>query len=419
VTSRSRGLAPVLALAALVAYAPSASAAGGTNGGGNFDCTASDPSVIAKFQTPQEIVAGTGGLSCPAPGARAPGQFGPGSGTSSPPPPPTIGAHCHFDFETPVQFRLNGSTPELLALQPTSSAGVYSADPLAPTWVPAEGGWVNVMFWGGGPGVPPPVATANATLYQMAGTTDFFYHWTFDGTWTQVGPQIKCKPDPASPTGGWNTTCTALSDIQTSCFDPFPPAAPPVSPGLPVGGLNVDLNAFLRGQFTGGQITSLPAQPHPGLANTQTCFFVTGMTVNGRPANPQQDVFWEKIVEGPDVGEGRHVYFVFVIHVSYKGSTWDFGDGSQSPPEAPGGQCGTMPNQQFAVAHTYHSYSTGGGFHVTVTHRFGVDVSEFWRDADPNPHRLDFFDVIPPVDVPSLPQPYVMPIVQEEGVPVG
>jgi len=427
---RRRALGPLFALVALTATTPTAFAAGGNNNGGNFDCAPGPPSLVAQYQNPTEIVSGSGGISCPTPGARTPGQFGPPGVTGPPPPPPTVGSPCHFDFETPVQFRLNGSTPQLLALQPTWSGGTFVADPLNPTWQSwANQGWIDVMFWGGAPGVPPPVAMANGTLYQMAGTTDFFYHWTFDGTWARVGAQFKCKPDPNSPTGGWNTTCTALSDLQTSCFDPFPPAVPPVSPGLPLPGLNVDLNAFLRGQFTGGTITSLPGKPNPGLANVPVCFFVSGMTVNGQPADPQQDVFWEKIVEGPDVGEGRHIYFVFVIHVSYKDATWDFGDGSSvtiprggsSPEPLPqGGQCVRAPNQQFLVAHTYNRYSTGDGFHVTVTHRYGVDVTEYWRDADPNPHVLQFPDAVPPVAVPAQPLPaYTIPIVQEEGVPVG
>ncbi|TMC04485.1 MAG: hypothetical protein E6J41_24725 [Chloroflexi bacterium] len=79
-----------------------------------------------------------------------------------------------------------------------------------------------------------------------------------------------------------------------------------------------------------------------------------------------------------------------------------------------------MPDQQFLVAHTYHRYSTGDGFHVSVTHQYGIDVTELWRDADPNAHRLDFPNAVPPVAVPSTPLPaYVIPVVQEEGVPVG
>lgn len=424
---RPRALAPLLALAALTAYAPAASAAGGGgNGGGNFDCPPGPPSVIAQFKNPTEVVSGGGGISCPPPGADAPGHFGtpggPQGGTQS---PPTIGTACHFFFSTPVLFRLNGSTPQLLALEPTWSGGTFTADPLNPTWesTPDNAGWTDVMLWGG---ADAPVALNNANLYQMASTTDFTYDWTFDGIWTKVGTQVKCVG--SGPDSGWGTTCTALTDLQTSCFTPHQPGTPPVGTPQPVGALGLDLNAFLRGQFTGGTITSLPGNRSPGLTNIPTCFYVSGMTVNGRPEDPQQDVVWERIVEGPDVGEGRHVYFVFIIRIRYVQTVWDFGDGTVVPipqggssPEAPPGQCGNVPDQQFLVAHTYQRYSTGDGFHVTVTHQFGVDVTEFWQDSTPpHPHELDFPNVIPPVSVPAQPAPaYVMPVVQEEGVPIG
>jgi hypothetical protein len=191
--------------------------------------------------------------------------------------------------------------------------------------------------------------------------------------------------------------------------------------------MGVDLRALLRGQFTGGTIASLPAAPNPGVTNVPVCFYVRGMTVDGQPTDPQQDIRWEQIVEGPDVGEGRHVYFVFVIDVGHQSTTWDFGDGTivtipngGASPEPVPRQCPNVPAQQFLVAHTYHSYSTGDGFHVTVSHQFGIDVTEYWRDADPHAHRLDFPDAVPPVVVPSAPQPaYVIPVVQEEGVPIG
>jgi len=48
-----------------------------------------------------------------------------------------------------------------------------------------------------------------------------------------------------------------------------------------------------------------------------------------------------------------------------------------------------------------------------------VDVTEDWLDSNGHGHA-DFRDVVPPVVVPGDPQPfYVMPIVQEEGVPIG
>jgi hypothetical protein len=416
--TRSHTLAPVLALAALVAYAPAASAVG-NNPGSSFACTAGSPQVIAQFTDPKQIT-GTGNLSCPTPGAESPGSFGP-TGVRSSPPPPVPGTHCHFDFETPVTFRLNGSTEQYNSIQPRSDqfGDPFTQDPMAPQW--QSNGWQDLVLMAGN-----SQSTADS-VYEQAGTVDWFWHWVFDGTWARVGQQLKCVG--SGPTHGWNTTCTLAMLFTTACFDAFPPPVPPVSPGIPIAGLGFDLNAFLTGQFFGGTITSLPAKPNPGLTNIPTCFYVSGMTVNGQPADPQQDVFWERIVQGPQVEpEGRHVYFVFVIHVSYTGTVWDFGDGTTvtipkggSSPDAPPPACGAIPNEQFLVAHTYHRYSVGDGFHVTATHQYGVDVTELWQDASPpHPHVLNFPNAIPPVNVPSLPLPaYVMPVVQEEGVPVG
>jgi len=77
-----------------------------------------------------------------------------------------------------------------------------------------------------------------------------------------------------------------------------------------------------------------------------------------------------------------------------------------------------VPGQQFQVAHTYQRYSAGDGFHVTVTHQFGVDVTEMWRDGF-GPHRVDFLNAVAPVPVIAQNQPYLMPVIQEEGVPIG
>jgi hypothetical protein len=257
----------------------------------------------------------------------------------------------------------------------------------------------------------------------MASTTDFTYDWTFDGIWTRVGGQTRCVG--SGPDNGWGTTCTLVSDAQTSCFTPHAPGTPPVGAALPVSALGFDLQAFLQGRFTGGRITSLPPAPHPGLTNVPVCFFVRGMTAGDRPEDPQQDTQFEQIVEGPNVGEGRHVYFVFVIDVKYEQTMWDFGDGDTSTvpqgggsPETPPAQCGPVPDEQFLVAHTYTRYSSGDGFHVTVTHRFGVDVKEFWQDAQNHPGEADFPGVVT-LDVPTDPPLYAMPVVQEEGVPVG
>jgi hypothetical protein len=148
------------------------------------------------------------------------------------------------------------------------------------------------------------------------------------------------------------------------------------------------------------------------------------MTVAGG-GNPTQDHFWEQIVPGPEITEGRHIYYVILIHVYYQQTVWDFGDGTTvtilqggTPPETPPSQCGNVPGQQFLVAHTYRQYSTAGQFPVVVTHQFGVDVREMWQDAG-GTHEVDFPNAVPPVAIGAQNQPYVKQVVQEEGVPVG
>jgi hypothetical protein len=200
------------------------------------------------------------------------------------------------------------------------------------------------------------------------------------------------------------------------------------APGpLPLTALGFDLRAFLAGRVFGGTITSLPANPNPGLTNIPTCFYVSGMTVDGQPTDPRQDVYWEQIVPGPPVDDrGHRVYFVFVIHVFYRSTLWNFGDGPDVSIPINGvstdpipKECGPVPNQQFLVSHVYHRYSTGAGFPITVVHHYGVDVSEVWTDTNGQTNRQDFPNAIPDVPVPGDPPVFVKPIVQEEGVPVG
>ena len=125
------------------------------------------------------------------------------------------------------------------------------------------------------------------------------------------------------------------------------------------------------------------------------------------------------------ITEGRHIYYVILIRVYHQQTVWDFGDGTTvtipnggASPETPPRQCGTVPGQQFIVAHTYSRYSGGDGFPVRVTHQFGVDVTEMWQDAT-GTHEVNYPNAVPPVPVVALNQPYPKPIVQEEGVPVG
>jgi hypothetical protein len=350
-------------------------------------------------------VGGGDTLHCPAPVNSQGGSFGPhdtpGSADTS---RPTAGSPCHFEYQSPVQLRFGGG---------------YQGNITNPKGDPPPG-WE-------GPGYQDLLALpgSNAqqridTFFQNAGTTDYYTPWMFDGKWDANG---RCT----SPDHLWTSPCR-ISGAGTfpECLAP----RPRVVAGGPVrvAVLGERLDAFVSGRFTGGDISSLPEAPaHPGLANLATCFYVGNMTVDGAPADPNQDSFWEKVVIGPaDVDEGRHIVYVFRIHVSYRQTSWDFGDGSAPMVVPKGGQAPapractdhSVPNQQFVASHTYQRYSTGDGFHVTVHHQYGVDVDEYWWDSR-GPNHAFIPDAVPPVDVPGAPQPFAMPIVQEEGIPIG
>jgi hypothetical protein len=410
---RSRLVAPVLALAVTIAGVPPAAAQGPNNPGATGTCSAADPSVIATYQTPQPVdaqVVARGGIACPSPQNSSPGQFGARAYRYTPPVP---GTACTFKYEFPVAFRLAGSIPEAQSEGPpvAPQGQKVTVDPNNPQIHTT--GWAALNDYG-----------VSMGDYKAAGTMDPFLPFIFNGTWNANG-QCEAIQGVAGAGSGWVEGCNATNTVIVNalCKDwfntPVPVAAGPI--GVPPG---IDLNGLVQGRFTGGQISSLPNNPNPGLVNVPTCYYVTGMTVAGG-GNPTQDHFWEQIVPGPEITEGRHIYYVILIHVYYQQTVWDFGDGTTvtilqggTPPETPPSQCGNVPGQQFLVAHTYRQYSTAGQFPVVVTHQFGVDVREMWQDAG-GTHEVDFPNAVPPVAIGAQNQPYVKQVVQEEGVPVG
>ena len=409
--------APLLAVTALAVSAPPAAALSAGGNGVDVTCTAGPASVTTAFTNPKQI-SGGGTLQCPAPGNNSPGGFGPTGGPTpaGTGPQPVDGTPCRFVYTTPVLLRYPGVGPQFQMMEPANliapdSTPNFVTDP----WRGANFGvsTVNNPF--------PSNYISGDEWYYSAGFEDWYTTWTYSGAWKrQPDGRFRCL---ALNTGGWSMRCSGTSLI-VQCFDAVPRTVVAAGP-LPVSALGFDLSAFLKGQVFGGTITSIPDNPRPGLTNTATCFYVNGMTVDGRPADPGQDVFWEQIVPGPPVDpQARRVYFVFVIHVFYRQTDWDFGDGppitfplgsSSLDPHCPAPTAG----QQFAASHAYRSYSTGDGFHVTVTHHYGVDVSEVWTDTRNRSNRA-FPPGIPDLTVPANPQPFfAKPIVQEEGVPVG
>lgn len=406
---------PLAAVTALAVSAQPAAALGPSGNGADLTCTVGPATVSTQFVDPKQIDGG-GSLQCPAPGNNSPGGFGPTGGPAqfNNPPPPVDGTPCQMVYRTPVLIRnVDGKGTEFQAMDP---ANIIAPDS-TPNFVtdPWRGGYFGVsvavnLF-------PSDYISGDEWLY-LAGSRDYFTTWTYNGTWKkQPDGSFKCL---ALNTGGWSMPCSGKSLI-VQCFDfdlqTVVPNAPP--PALPPG---FDANAFLKGLVFGGTISSIPDNPRPGVTNLPTCFYVNGMTVNGKPADPTQDVWWEQIVLGPPVDpQGRGIYFVFQIHVFYRGTVWDFGDGNQSAMlPAPGSVTPPCPqpnaNQQLATMHTYTSYSTGDGFHVTVTHHYGIDIQEVWVDSRPGTQHGNP-PAIPDVEIPTA--PFAKPVVQEEGVPVG
>jgi hypothetical protein len=388
-------IAPLLALTATAMWAAPAAAQGGTNGGNGIVCQQSPPQVVVKYSTPQRI-SGSGGVECAPVGATAPGQFGP-SATTSTPAQPKAGTDCALHYETPIQARLNGQNAEYKTLTPGSfSIGQpVAVDPASPPWhTQGFGSWSGDFVPG----------NLSDDLYIQSGTYDLYRPWEFDGKWNDKGQCVG--------TQGWR-----CGNGQHVCIDMVTPANPPVGSQLPITALPFDLRAFVQGQFSGGQISSLPnGRPNPGLVNLPTCFYITGMAVTGG-GDPLLDEWWQQIVEGPALDEGRHVFYSFVIHVYYSGTVWDFGDGpSGSTGVQQQASCPNQGNPQFVVPHTYNRYNTAG-YQVRVTHTYRVDASEAWVDAG-GPHSVDVATRIQ-IPVPAQPAPYIMPIIQEEGVPIG
>jgi hypothetical protein len=398
--------APLLVAVALAAPATPAQAFGGGGQGVNLKCTASDPSVITTYQTPV-TVSGGGSLDCPAPGTTAPGGFGPPQGTPTF-TQPKAGDPCTFVYPAPTRFKwVPGSGAMFLTESP---ANLATNDASTTTFTPDTWRGANLSMTNQPPGTP---WTSGDAWYSLAGKADYFLTFTFKGTWTQKPDGLHCIGN-----SGWSTRCSGTS-LSVPCFDTQPIGVTATAPA-PISALGIDLNAFLRGKFNGGTITSLPNAPrNPGLTNIATCFYVNGTTANGAPAGPQQDVYLEQIVPGQPVFEGRQIYFVFIIHIYYQRTEWNFGDGSVagSPPPA---DCPapSTPQSNITARHVYTRYSPAGGFPVTVNHHYVVDVSEFWNDSA-GFHQQDTPGVVPDLVVPGNPQPFLMPIVQEEGVPVG
>jgi hypothetical protein len=400
---------PLLAAVALAAYAQPATALSPGGNGADVTCQQGPASVTTQFTTPTQI-SGGGSIQCPAPGNNSPGGFGatgPGPNTSF--PPPAIGTQCHIVEQLPVRFAYPGQGPLYQHQTPFNVIEKFATNQTSTD--PFRGANFSTS---NNPGM---TYISGDQWYYSAGFGAWYETWSYDGTWQkEPNGTIGC-----SGTTGWQSRCAGRS-LFVQCFDFVPqtvaaPGPAPLPPDL------IDLAAFVSGKVFGGNMTAVP-NGRPGVTNLATCFYLNGVTVGGQPANPNQDTFWEQIVTGGPVdGDGHQIYFVFVIHVFYEKTVWDWGDTTQTPIQGGGTSLdqncpAPAANQPFAASHVYNRYSTGDGFHVTVTHYFGVSATEVWTDTNLQTNRFDF--PTQEVPVPGNPQPFfAKQIVQEEGVPIG
>jgi hypothetical protein len=199
--------------------------------------------------------------------------------------------------------------------------------------------------------------------------------------------------------------------------------------GLDVGAVRTRI-ASLMGAFQAliqpGQISSMPPGPglaNPGLTQIGTCFFVSGANINRVPVSQQSpDQWFQVVLDGGAIGEGRHIFYTFAVRLSYSGTIWHFGDGSQQADALPTQCRGAASGAQISASHTYTQYSMGrmpgDVFQVTATESYTTDVWELWVDPTSGNVQTSFFaDPLGPINLTV--GPYPKGVVQEMGVPIA
>ena len=355
------------------------------NGQGSVPSCTRTGSANVVLGSPAQVN-GDAMATCYVPGTTAGRTFGP---TKAWPPPPRA---------QPKNTFKPGDTCTFVVNQP---------DTFSP---PAT---LHSQFFGAGWGEWYPNPVQADAITQILDTKDAFEPFLVTGTFDSNG------------------FCTNTNLIQSLCLlgrvapTQLPGGAPmcwvfrlPPQPLIMPGGLNpggvtlqiLQVMGSIKGLVQPGTIKSRPDLA--GLVNTPTCFYVDGMNI------PQSQAY-DVVLEGPDMGEGRHLFFTFRIEVSYQGTRWDFGDGSSEEVAPPADLCGGS-TAQLQTAHVYRHYSQGqpsDAYHVTANATYGVHVSEAWIDAD-GMHGLDLGNGgVPPFTV--VTRPYLQRILQAQGVPVS
>jgi hypothetical protein len=385
--------------AALAVLALASSLAVGNGSGGSTGCSAGVSVEVPAASTPgQPVRVATGAaVVCPSPQSPPGGLFGP---TKQPQPvnhPP--GTACTQEIWEPMELQLTPGGQEYVF-------------------------WPDPTFNGNGSNTPEPQAVARVisgidpkTFFIQGGTIDFFYPFTLHGKWDATNT---CVPlDKADQQASYTSNCPGAT-IAYACLIQQTHTIAGVPPTLAdLNGRLVDLRARMLQLIHPGQITSVPAQPHPGLVNTQTCFSIQGASIDGQ--DPTQPATFELVLLGPADATGRQVYYVFRIDVTLVTSLlkWTFGDNDPTT-ETPS-QCPGAGNPPLWIAHRYLHYSPPGGFAVALTETFNLHVTEYWYDSAGTPHPpMDLGDFQPAITVqPGPAGGFTKAIVQEEGVPIG
>ena len=394
--SRRRRLPLVLGvLALLVGMAP-----GQPGGGGSPGCVKGNRFSADSTRTPGAFIKVRSeiGVTCPTPEAGpSTSSFGP---TTAPRVAlPAIGSDCVVRVDEPLQF----------SLTPGGQFLVF---------------WVDPQFNGNGSDTPEPQDPSRflsgmsaEQFFMQGGSTDFWVPYTLRG---KIDASRNCVPkDPNDPIASFTSDCNFATAPFPACLVRSDDG-PVDGGGLPLGAIPgglAGLIAQMEQRIVPGHISSMPAQPAPGLVNTGTCFFVDGVNIAGEDA--VQGATFEVAVLGPPDASRRQIYYVFRLQMHLDGITWNFGDGSTEVdpqlPEPCRGRASTP--QTLAFSHTYRRYSDAPGFPVSASESFVIDATEYWVDArathgPQNAGRLT---------ATALPggQPFVKTIVQEEGVPIG
>lgn len=383
---RRRGRATFAAafgsLVLMAASTPGVHASGGPGGGNGDNC--------------KPVVGGQVGATTPVPISEsakvicpfASGPTGTPTGPSGPRPGPfQPGQNCWYVTYQPVKIQV-GAGGSVTEFDPNANGAL-----------------------GPGLGYPPDLAPVPIVEQE---NNDIYMPFRFSGKADANG---NCTVNVTSQLGCPNPVpFTNFVVAGNICWQTFP--HPAVGGGIPPGQIVPFIDAANLLQFIGvGTISSLPADPNPGLVNIGTCFFLNGATFTALGGGPQPittPAFYTMSVSQPvNDGTGRLIFYVFRIELAFTGLTWDFGDGSTTPDPTPPGPCTTVP-AELRASHTYHAYGT---FPVTITEHYDVTVEEFWEDANGANPPIVLNGLIPPIT--RVLGPFPKTVIQEEGVPVG